>query len=280
MNVNKIAVENREKGQVPISIGTSLAIEAGGGVYPDRPEVPEPFTRAKLLWINLRTLVRNLYGCLPTDVKETVLPDDLWEYALEEMAIIPAAVTNMSKGNTSVVYYASDYKHLERKFPGAIIKQPRTVRQQLQQRVEDSTLRIMLERNRDFDVQLFDFAISGQFPASFIITHLPVDLLARYQFERLELLESHTGAIKGPAAWHTKLTNGRSLPNIPFNKFTLQLFGDNGNMFSPQAISLRNEMLDKAKQWNWTNVTTMDRIRDTVGKVGNDALRSQLVKML
>lgn len=280
MNAVKIAIDNREKGQFPISIGTSLALEAGSGTYPERPEVPPPFHRAKQLWINLRTLVRNLYACLPTDLKENVLPDDLWEYVLEEMSIIPAAVTNGSGGNTSVVYYASDYRGLERQFPGAILREVKTVKQKMNQLVEDTTLRMTLERNDQFNVQLFDFEIQGQFPASFIMTHLPIDLLARYRFERLELLESHTGTLKGPGAWNTKLTNGKELTNIPFNRFTLQLFGDNGNMFSPHSISLRREVIRLANQWGWTNVTSLEKVRDTISKIGNDVQRTTLLKML
>lgn len=280
MSPIKIAVDNREKGQVPVSIGTSLALEAGSGTYPDRPESPPPFTRAKQLWVNLRTLVRNLYACLPTELKDNVLPDELWECVLEEMAIIPAAVTNGSMGNTSVVYYASDYNNLKRRFPEASIREPRTTKQLLQHSVEETTLKMALSNNRDFNVQLFDFEIEGQYPASFILTHLPVDLLARYRFERLELLESHTGALKGPAAWNTKLTNGRELTNVPFNHFTLQLFGDNGNMFAPQSITLRREVLRLAKQFNWTNVTTLEKVRETIKKISNDQQREAVLKLL
>lgn len=280
MNALKIAIDNREKGQVPISIGTSLALEAGAGSYPDRPEHPAPFTRVKQLWINLRTLVRNLHSCLPTDLKDTLLPDDLWEFVLEEMAIIPAAVNNASQGNTQVVYYASDYKSLHRRFPGAVLKEPRTTKQIFQHTLEETTLKMALARNQEFKVQLFDMEIEGQFPASFILTHLPVDLLSRYRFERLELLESHTGAIKGPAAWNTKLTNGKELAHVPFNRFTLQLFGDNGNMFSPLSLTLRREVLQLAHRWNWTNVTTMDKIRDTLRHVDNDVHRKALLDLL
>lgn len=280
MNAIQIAVDSREKGQVPISIGTSLALEAAMGIYPDRPESPPPFSRAKQLWINLRTLVRNLYACLPTDLKETVLPDDLWQFVQEEMSIIPAAVEKGSMGNTRVVYYVSDYKKLAQRFPGAIIKEAKTSKQIVQQKIEEVALELVLQNNQLHHVEFFDFDIQGRHPASFIITHLPVDLLARYHFERLELLESHTGKIKGPGAWNTKLTNGKELSNIPFNSFTLQLFGDNGNMFSPQSLSLRRAVVELAGKRNWTSVTTQEKIRDDVRRVENDAHRRELEKML
>jgi hypothetical protein len=279
MNPILIAIENREKGQVPISIGTSLALEAGFGVYPDRPETPAPFTRVKQLWVNVRTIVRNLYACLPTDLKDTVLPDDLWREALNELAIIITSTAKQTP-NVKVVYYVSDYARLKQRFPHANIKEPVTAKQIFQQKVEDVTLRLLLENNHQLDVKFFDFEIQGQFPASFIMTHLPIDLLAKYRFDKLELLESHTGKIKGPGAWHTKLTNGKELGNIPFNSFTLQLFGDNGNMFSPQSISIRRSMLEAARLGNWTTVSTMEKIRATVDKIPNPVHRTELMKLL
>ena len=161
------------------------------------------------------------------------------------------------------------------------MKEAKTSRQVIQQELENRTLKLMLEHNhQQKNVQFFDFEIEGRHPDSLIMTHLPVDLLARYRFSRLELLESHTGKIKGPAEWNTKLTNGKELANIPFNSFTLQLFGDNGNMFSPQSISIRRVLLEAAQKWGWTNVSGMERVRDTIGKIANDHHREQLVKLL
>ncbi|QVD49141.1 hypothetical protein LUCX_71 [Xanthomonas phage vB_XciM_LucasX] len=280
MNTVQIAVENRDVGQVPVSIGTSLALEGAFGIYPDRPEMPPPLQRVRQVWVNLRTIVRNLYACLPTEVRDMVLPDDLWQAALGELTIIRNAVTQTSRGQVQVVYYVSDYARMHQRFPGAILREPKTPKQIFQHKIEDTTLRMMLERNHDQHVELYDFDITGQHQASFIITHLPVDLLARYRFERLELLESHTGIVKGPAAWNTKLTNGRELSNIPFNKFTLQLFGDNGNMFAPQAPTLRKTVLALAHRWSWTNVSSLDLVRSTIQKVEIDEHRKALLSLL
>lgn len=279
MNPILVAVENREKGQVPISIGTSLALEAGAGAYPDRPESPPPFSRVKQLWVNLRTIVRNLYACLSTDLKDSVLPDDLWNAALEELSIIQAFMQKQAP-HVKVVFFVSDYSRLKQRYPHASIKEAITPKQIFQQKIEEMTLKLMLENNHQLDVRFFDFDIQGQFPASFILTHLPIDLLARYRFDRLELLESHTGKLKGPGAWNTKLSNGKELSNVPFNIFTLQVFGDNGNMFSPLSISVRRSLLEAANANGWTNVSTMERIHDTVKKIPNLAHRAELSKLL
>jgi hypothetical protein len=283
MNFIQQAVEAREKGQtVPVSIGTALAIEAGCGVYPDRPEHPAPFVFVQQVWINLRTLVRNLYACLDKDVKDTALPDDLWQAGLEEMQIIETAVAQATGNRTKVVFYVSDYKRPEQLFPGAIIKKAITPKQIFQLTVEEDTLKLMLQNNQqNHMVHFYEFMIEGNHPASLIITHMPVDLLARFRFERLELLESHTGAIKKPAQWNTKLTNGKELTNIPFNRMTLQLFGDNGNLFSPLSITIRREVVRLAGIDQWTAVTSMEKVRATIsGKMDNDEHRKTVLKLM
>lgn len=279
MNFIGVAIDNREKGQVPISIGTSLALEAGFGIYPDRHESPPPFTRVKQVWINLRTLVRNLIACLPTNLKETLLPDDVWRFVHEEMTIIKTSLAKQAPG-VKLVFYVSEYNRLDQRFPGAVIKLPSTPKQSIQQQVEEASLKLALEKNHEHDVEFFDFELHGQHPSSFLLTHLPVDLLSRYFFERLELLESHTGKIKGPGAWNSKLTNGKELSNIPFNRFTLQLFGDNGNMFSPHPVSLRRALMQVAIDNGWSNVTSIEKIRDSLKKIPNDMQRTELLKML
>lgn len=283
MNYIQQAVEAREKGQsIPISIGTALAIEAGCGIFPDRPEHPAPFIFVQQVWVNLRTLVRNLYACLDKDLKDTVLPADLWGAGLEEMQIIESAVAQATHGRTKVVFYVSDYKRPERLFPGAIIKKAITPKQIFQQTVEESTLKLMLENNQqNHTVNFYEFQIEGQHPPSLIITHMPVDLLCRYRFERLELLESHTGVIKTPAQWNTKLTNGKELTNIPFNRVTMQLFGDNGNLFAPLSITIRREVVRLAGIDQWTAVTSLEKVRATIsGKMDNDVHRKAVLELM
>jgi hypothetical protein len=94
-------------------------------------------------------------------------------------------------------------------------------------------------------------------------------------------LESHTGAIKNPAEWNTKLTGGaKELSNIPFNRFTLQLFGDNGHMFLSGPLRLREIVLGIAKRDHWTSVTTSERVSFGIRNIPNDIDRGSLMKLL
>ena len=274
------AVDGREKGAIPVSIGTSLAVEAACGVYPDRPVSPAPLTEVKEVWFNLRTLLRNLVGALPTDIKDQVTPLQLLPALTEELGILESAVVKGSNGMCRPIFYIADYTSLKREFPKANLKAPTTPKQLLAQSIENNTLRALIEEGTSVDLRTYRFAITGQHPASFIVTHLPVDLLARYQFQKLELLESHTGMIKPYPQWHTKLTGGKDLVNIPFHRFSLQLFGDNGHQFSPMLINLRREVLKLADQDRWTSVSTTEKIRMSLRKIADPSDRALLLALL
>ena len=130
------------------------------------------------------------------------------------------------------------------------------------------------------DIRTYRYELTGQHPEAFIVTHLPVDLLSRYNFKKLELVESHTGAIKAFPHWHSKLTGGKELVNIPFNAFSLQVFGDNGNLFTPLLPSLRKEVLRLAQEDRWVAITTDDKIRMSLRKVTDPTSRAILMSLL
>lgn len=273
-------VDGREKGAIQISIGTSLAVEAAFGVYPDRPVEPAPVLSVKEVWFNLRTLFRNLQGCLPSEIKDRVIPGDLVPALVEEMTILESAVLRGSQGMARAVFYLCDYSSLRSKFPKANLKEPTTPKQLMQAALEQQTLRGLLDQGVSQDLRTFRYELVGQHPESFIVTHLPVDLLSRYNFRKLELLESHTGNIKGYPQWHTKLTGGKELTNIPFGRFSLQVFGDNGHQFSPAPQSVRKEVLKLAEQHRWTTVTTEAKIRESLRTVDHAADRAALMSLL
>jgi hypothetical protein len=119
-------------------------------------------------------------------------------------------------------------------------------------------------------IRQFNFEITGHHPASLIVTHFPVDLFGRYRFNQLDLLESHTGKIKPPAQWNTKLSAKREETDmLPFNPFTLQVFGDN-QQFVHQLPRVKEAVVETAKATGWSSVTTMEKIRMTLEKQVKD----------
>lgn len=273
-------VAARQLGQFPLSIPTSLAVEAACGVYPERPVTPAPLGEVKELWINLRTLHRNLMGSLSTELRNIVMPAQVVPALVEELAVLESVLIKASEGQVRPVFYLADYSPLAQKFAKAVFKKATTPKQQFAFSLENSTMRGVMEMQPAQDIRTYRYEITGSHPESFIITHLPVDLLARYRFRNLKLLESHTGMIKPPPQWSSKLTDGKNLAHIPFNAFTLQVFGDNGNMFAPHLPELRRIVLEMAEKDRWTALTTVDKIRESIRKVTHPADRAVLLSML
>lgn len=252
-------MDQREKGtEIPVSIGTALAIEAALGILPDMPEEDAKtpaITKVDALWVNMRTLFRNLIGSLDKDFKDQVT-DDLLVLALtNEMQIIESAISHVTKGRCEVTFYFCDYSAVPRRFPYASIRPREAPAQKRMWSLEQHTMDELWKSQPHHDFRRYDTDFDQQEKRTLILTNYPVDLLNRYKFKALTLLESHTGVTKSPARWYTKLYDGKDLYNIPFDRMTLQLFGDSV-MFSPQPIKIRRYVKEMATKYKWTSVST------------------------
>lgn len=276
----QMLVDERPLGQFPISISTSLALEGAFGIYPENPVSPPPIFAVKELVINVATLVRNIYQCLSKEVKQMVTPSAIYHAAVEEMRIIQAIISKDARPGTEVTFYICSYDALPKMFRGAKLRTDETANQKAYAAIEDTVLKALAKNPAGVRLVTYNVDIVGRFPASFMITHYPVDLLSIRSFERLELLESHTGKIKPKTQWYTKLTNGKELTNIPFHKLTLQVFGDNGGHFAANSMAIKKEVLGLATTYGWTPVTTNERIVDCVKKVADPAMKGLLMSML
>lgn len=256
----------REKGgHVPLSIGTALAIESSFGFdAPDgKPRLTTgqeaPILKVDALWINLRTLFRNILHSLATEDRAVVMPDDIVTVMQEEMRILESAVTRFTKGRVLVVFYVCTYAGLGRRYPRALLKEAKTDKQKSEQAIERHVMTHYMSSDDGHDVRRFDVDLEAGAPRTLLLTHLPVDLLSRSHFVELELLESHTGKIKKRGEWSSKLT-GKELNRIPFNSFTIQLFGD-GVMFASMSFKLKEMIVNLANEDKWTTITTQEKMR-------------------
>src|SRR5690606_15099886 len=118
-------------------------------------------------------------------------------------------------------------------------KNATTENQKFVQALEGNTFKEFQQLQPDADLRVFDMDFEQDQRKVLIITHFPVDLLNRYKFSRLVLLETHTGAMKPHTLWYTKLYNGKELNMIPFDRMTVQLFGD-GNLFTDRKSTRLN----------------------------------------
>ena len=262
-------VSAREMGQIPISIGTSLALEGAFGILEDHPDPNPVINRVDVLYVNLRTLVRNLVGAIAPDDLTHVFPEDMAHILINEIVTIEQAVTSFTNGRVKTNVYLCNYRGMPKRFPYAVLKNANTDKQRIAAiREENAVIEFLtaIQQRPDIQIQETDIDLKPDPQRVLMLSSYAVDLLQRYRFSSLILLESHTGAAKTPALWHTKLTGGRELPNIPFDQFTLQFFGDNNNLFTGFPIKYRRAILTIAEKNKWNAMTTKDYILSCVHK--------------
>lgn len=284
--INLFGQTDREKGQFPLSIATSLALEGAFDILETGPKYPTPpIHNYDELWVNLRTLYRNIRGAMEREVAEKITHQEMYVQMIAELSALEGIIAQRTSGTMKIVFYACDYNNLTRLYPKALFKPIRTDKQAINASIENNVLAEVFknEANRDFTLYHFDTRLTlmeaRKKPRVLIITHYPFDLLSRDEFATMDLLESHTGAIKKPPQWNTKLHNGKELERIPFNKMTIQLFGDSAGLLSPYPIAYRREMIEIANKYKWNSSVSKDRILLCV-KMHHNASLQMLVSEL
>lgn len=263
-------VEDRAKGSLPISIPTSLALEGlfGFGEYQDRPSQAN---KVDEIWVNLRTLFRNLNNSLEGEYKSLVSVESLLEAFKSEIDIFNISVALQSGDRIKVRYYYSSYQSFKKEFPHAKWKELNTTKQTMEQDIENRVIqafrKAIPELWYEFELLDFNVKLKGDYKKVALLTHYSADLLWYKTFSKLYLLESHTGALKDRSMWYTKLTGGKQHQRIPFNKLTIQVFGDNNLVFSTMSIAIKRRLLEIAEKDSWTSTSTDERVRVSINKI-------------
>lgn len=260
------SIEARTKGKLPLSIATSLAIEGLFGMIDDKPDIKPQWEGFTHLLVNARTLFRNVIGSFSKEVLETLNPGDFSEIIIEEMSIIRSAVSVYSKNRIETLFYVCSYNSLTNFYPFAYFKEAKTAIQTHTAAVENSTIDNIFKTLGDQNsfIKRYDVNITPEVTNTLVITHFPFDLLQIKKAKDIALLESHTGVVKKRYQWNTKLKNAGSLPPMPFDIMTVQLFGDSGNLFNPYPKPIRDKVIGIAKQYEWHQQTTRARIMQTI----------------
>lgn len=278
MNIHSLIAE-RAIGQFPISIATSLALESACGIHEDFPVNRAPLLDYPSLWVNIRTLIRNFVGSLDRGVASSLDPVAIAETILEEMHHISSIVAEYSEGRSSPFWYFSDYHGMEQKYKHAVIRRDNTEKQKEYTAFIQVAVQALLDQAGD-QIKLFKLKLEPeQYPTALILTNYAYDLVEYRQFSKLALLESHTGKIKERAQWYTKYLDGRELSMIPFREDFLQVFGDKEH-FRPMDIRLRKDLIEIATKYNWTAVTTKDKILYGINAMKNPYYKEILKDIL
>jgi len=256
----------------PISVATGIAIDSALGRLEEAKDEKAPVLDRDMLLVNVSTLFRNLMGAIPTEKRGFVNPYTAAEALANEMRVIEAVIAEGSEGRCAVLFYLCSYKSLYRSFTKGLPKISNTVIQKNYDAMEFSTLGELQDSIVSKPpIQKIDVKFPWTGGKVLLLSHYPVDLLNRYNFSAMSLLESHTGAIKPPQVWYTKLQAGKDLEVIPFDRMTLQMFGDNIH-FSPMPIKIRKLLYNIATKNKWTPVTTKDMVIHSVVQNRDPAL--------
>lgn len=269
----ELSLIDRETGTVPLSIGTALAFEALFGIHPNQPKQTVNIKTINEIWVNITTLARNLYSSVPTAKTSSLDLNACVELLNEELNLMPV-IMQQYKTNIKVIPYVSLRQDAEYAFPKANFKLPKTPKQISYRYFEDYVTKGLYELLKQNNVEFIEITRrpNKNNKNVALMTHFPHELLWKDQFNRLILLESHTGKLKPYNEWYTKLHNWKKeYRPIPFNKFTLQVFGD-GVLLEPQNKIIRGQLLKLAETRKWSPVTTQDKFYHDITTHGTKEL--------
>lgn len=252
---------DRKMGFYPVSIPTSMALESLTNTGDFQKEGTPTIESCEVLMVNLRTLVRNVVNAFGKDFENASI-DVLIDAVQEDVSGIQQLL-EYSNLKVELQLYYCDYTDLPKRFPNANFIVPKTDRQ----KIYAETTKAVLERIKDsslsgISVDITDWKLKGM-KDTFLLTHLPIDLLSSKDFPRLRLVESHTGRFKTKADFHTKLKLPKETSTIPFNGLTLQIFGD-GATFGVYDADVKKKVLEASIKGRWHLLTTETRIKDSL----------------
>ncbi len=266
-------VIDREVGKFPLSIGTSFAIEGLLGVHEGNPHQPSGHKGIALLMVNIRTLVRNYREAVKANDVDRIDYHSAALSILAEMKAIPEVI-RQSRRNIEVVYYHQAIEDIKQQFPNATYKRPKTDKQVAVDTYEKFVIRLLMAEciNEKFPVQIVKRSPIPRNLITAIYTHYPKDLFWKGSFERLFLLESHTGRLKTYVDWYTKMNSIKADNQVPLNEFTLQVFGDK-HLFEGQDKKVKTELKELAKVKRWNGTTSSAKVAVDVRSSGSVLLR-------
>lgn len=267
MSYSSEVLMNRKVSAFPLSVGTSLCFESifSGRQPPIDPtrEIPnlvDPYGYQEM-WINVRTLFRNITAVIPTEDCLKIKPEEFAAVIYEEMSVIQNLFETDGAGVCRPVFYHTDYTKLYKQINEKIrLRLPTTEIQKHAERAYYAAIKKLKDLTKDLK------ETSGQLSPSqpvkaLILTHYPWDLLSFKKFTKLDLIESNTGVLKSRRLWGSKMypVAGVDLTTMPLTRRLLLIFGDRV-MIQPFDTRLRKTILEIAKQKKWTGLTPTERV--------------------
>lgn len=283
-----VVFSQRTMSGFPISIGTSIALEA---LFDARQSPYDPEKKIdrinvgdyQCIWINIATLMRNLISALPAEQSAKVTENDIIDAILSEIEIITNIFEQEGQGICKPMFFLNDYKMLYTpKFRNVLMRTDNTDSQKLNTKRFLALSNFLLKRSDQIvhtDGLIPQFKDSGS--DCLLLSHSSFDLLSAKNFNKLHLLESHSGALKKPAQWNTKLfpMGSNDMSVLPFSSKMLFIFGDR-YLIMPQLIGVRRVVYEIAVKRNWSAATTRDKVEFFLDKDVREPMVAKYLKDL
>lgn len=262
-------LNERTTSSFPLSIGTALALESvflEGPMphYDNERKIPNvvKLNNYSEIWINLTTLIRNISGASDKTAFTIASPKEIMDILISEIDVINDLFAIEGKGVCIPRYYYCSYKQLKASYKEDKVKfrKEKTDLQLVYSDKVNKTLKLLFNSTDEYS--LFDSQIkSDLYTNSLIITHIPYDLLSSSKFNKLDLLETHTGKLKTKHDWYSKYypVGNIDLSNLPFLKILLLILGDHV-LIQPNDIRLRRLITEVAEKGKWTTATTLEKV--------------------
>lgn len=261
----------RSTGALGMSVGTSLAFEGQGAA---------DIVQADTVLFNLHTLIRNAHQSYEKTDKEAFDANTIAENVSSDLRLIGDWIDkSRNRKPIQMVVYCPDYDELSRDFPKAKLWEAKSDKQKAYVKLDEA----VVKKLKDQYGKLINPQRRGMpeyTGRGIVLTHHVVDLTFVKGVGRLFLLESHTGLIKPFTLWYTKLTGGSELHYMPFNRLTIQVFGDRSTNFQTSSLGIRELVKKLAQDHKWTSATTLSRIRSTINGLPQSVDKAGLLLML
>lgn len=208
--------------------------------------------------VNLRTLVRNYVESFEETEYYNLSANSIAYGLVDEVNNLRAVLAEVAPSVTLRIYYPN-YRGIKHKYPYAIHREATTEKAKAKEKQVAELIRITQGK---FVVEPTDCNLPMITSNAIVTTHYPADLLAKRGHGTLDLLESYTGTLKDKSKWSSKLTGSdrAEVAALPFNKLTVQLFGDQSSQFKSAPKKMKEEILELAKKKDWSTLSSDEYI--------------------
>lgn len=241
-------LEKRTMSGFPVSIGTSLALESlfepVQKPYDESRIIPEmiDLSNYDVVLFNISTLLRNIVGSIPYSEVGSITPYEYKEVLLDEILYLEGLFGML---DCTMQPYINKYDKVLSMYDETTLRAQNASKQRYTTNVIDL---VQNDLKLIDDILVFngDLAVTGEAPniKAIIITHIPYDLLSYRKFNKLDLLETHTGILKTRKDWYTKYfpVPDTDMSFLPFSKELLPILGDHV-MFKPAYVGYRKALV-------------------------------------